>query len=247
MALAPLVLAHRGANRQAPENTLAAFAAARAAGADGVELDVRRTSDDVLVVRHDAHIEGFGVLRGRSYADLVAEHPDVPTLRAALEELRGLLVNVEVKCLPHEPDADPDHVVARAAVDLVAELGMGPSVILSSFDLGAVDVVRAHAPEIVTAWLTFGQPVEQAAPLAAAHGHPWLHPYHGDLALDPDAAVAAARTAGVRLDVWTVNDPDEIRRLVAAGVDGVITDVPDVARVALGDAQGTTSVSESGS
>ena len=247
MTSRPLVLAHRGANRQAPENTLAAFAAARAANADGVELDVRRTADDVLVVHHDASIEGFGVIRARTHAELGALHPHVPTLHAALEELRGLLVNVEVKCLPHEPDADPDRVVARAAVDVVRALGMETSVIVSSFDLDAVDVVRAHAPELVTAWLTFGQSVADAASITARHGHRWLHPDRDQVARDPEAAMVAAHAAGVLVDVWTVNDPEEMRRFAAAGVDGLITDVPDVARAAIADSQGTTSVSDSGS
>lgn len=234
MPTRPLVLAHRGANRRAPENTLAAFAAARAAGADGVELDVRRTADDVLVVHHDSAVEGFGVLREHEHRALVEQHPDVPTLADVLEELRGLLVNLEVKCLPWEPDPDPDHSVVRATVDLVRARGLGESVIVSSFDLGAVDAVRAYAPELETAWLTFGRDPTADAILVAESGHPWLHPDREQVARDPEAAVAAARAAGVRLDVWTVNDPDEVRRFAVAGVDAIITDTPDVALAVLG-------------
>jgi glycerophosphoryl diester phosphodiesterase len=229
----PLVLAHRGANREAPENTLAAFAAARRLGAAGVELDVRRTADGELVIRHDAAIEGFGVLRDRSLAELRAAHPEVPTLAEALDVLDGLLVNIEVKCLPTEPDADPDHEVAGAVAALVVARGLAASVVVSSFDLAAVDAVRSLAGSIPTAWLTVGVPVSDAAAVAAEHGHAWLHPDRVQAARDPVGAVRAAHGAGVRLDVWTVNDPDEVRALRDAGVDALITDVPDVARRAL--------------
>ena len=63
----PLVLGHRGASHACPENTLAAFAQARAFGADGVELDVRRTADDRLVVHHDPHVDGFGLIVHQPY------------------------------------------------------------------------------------------------------------------------------------------------------------------------------------
>src|SRR6188768_3753377 len=105
MAARPLVLAHRGACRQAPENTLNAFARARALGADGVELDVRRSADGVLLVHHDATAEPLGAFAALPFAEIRAARPSVPTLAEALDACAGLLVNVEVKCLPWEPDA----------------------------------------------------------------------------------------------------------------------------------------------
>lgn len=218
MAGVPLVLAHRGASHAAPENTIAAFARARAMGADGVELDARRTTDGVLVVRHDV----FGDL---SYGELRALHPGVATLDDALEECRGLLVNVELKCLPWEADADtPERAVLRAVIERVR--AHGTDAIMSSFDLGAVDACRAIAPELVTAWLTSGQEVVGAAQTASEHGHAWLHP---DRVSAAQADLAQARAHGVRINVWTVDDPGEMRALRDAGVDGLITNVPDVA------------------
>ena len=122
----PLVLGHRGASHARPENTLAAFAKARELGADGVELDARRTADGRLVVHHDPVVEGFGLIVEHGFTALRAAHPEIPTLVEALDECAGMIVNVEIKCLPWEPDADtPDHFVVRAVVDLLRAVSVG--------------------------------------------------------------------------------------------------------------------------
>jgi glycerophosphoryl diester phosphodiesterase len=228
----PLVLAHRGASRAAPENTLAAFALARAMGADGVELDVRSTRDGVLVVHHDPVRAGFGLLADEPFAALRAAHPDVPTLAEALAGCVGLLVNVEIKCLPWEPDRDdPDaRPVVRAVVAALGDAPVDVDVIVSSFDLGAVDACRALAPGLTTAWLTSGRDVAASAAIAAEHGHRWLHPDRDAALAGAGAGVAAAHGRGVLVDVWTVDDPAEMAALAAAGYDAIVTNVPDVAR-----------------
>jgi len=231
MTRRPLVLGHRGASAVAPENTVAAFARARELGADGVELDVRRSADGVLVVHHDAEVAGAGVISQRSLAELRAVRPDLATLEEALAACRGLVVNAEVKCLPWEPDADTDGSVMRETIAAVR--GHDGMLIISSFDLDAVDRARGEAPEIPTGWLVYGQAVEPAARTAVAHGHPWLNP-DGAAALEAGAAgIAAAHAAGVLVSVWTVDDPDSARALAAAGVDVIITNVPDVILAAL--------------
>src|SRR4051794_18219830 len=130
----PLVLGHRGASAVAPENTVAAFARARELGADGVELDVRRSADEVLVVHHDPHLPGAdphlsgadpdlhsaGPIARASLSELRTAQPDLATLDDALTACAGLVVNVEVKCLPWEPDADKDGSVMRATLDTIA-------------------------------------------------------------------------------------------------------------------------------
>jgi glycerophosphoryl diester phosphodiesterase len=232
MADRPLVLAHRGASRAAPENTIEAFAAARELGADGVELDVRRTADDVLVVHHDPDVAGFGTIARRSFEALRVARPHVPTLDEVLAACRGLLLNVEVKCLPWEPDADStDRPVMHAVTKALRT--HAPDAIVSSFDLGAVDACRAFAPELTTAWLTSGQDIASASAIAVAHGHAWLHPDRGSALRDADAGIRAAHDRGVRIDVWTVDDPEEMCALADAGVDAIVTNVPDVALAAL--------------
>jgi glycerophosphoryl diester phosphodiesterase len=235
----PLVLGHRGASRAQPENTLAAFAHARDLCADGVELDARRTEDGRLVVHHDPVVEGFGLIVEREFTELRAAHPEIPTLAEALETCAGMLVNVEIKCLPWEPDADtPDRFVVHAVADLIraAELVRVSDVIVSSFDLGAIDASRAFAPEIATGWLTSGQEVAVAAAIAAEHGHAWLNPDRAAALRASPEAIADAQRSGLRINVWTVDEPGEITVLAAAGVDAIITDVPDVALDALGRA-----------
>jgi glycerophosphoryl diester phosphodiesterase len=227
------VLAHRGASARAPENTLAAFALARELGADGVELDARRTADATLVVHHDPHVEGFGLLVERPFAELRAAHPEVPTLAEALAGCAGMIVNVEIKCLPWEPDADPgDRGVVHAVADTIR--ATGTNAIVSSFDLGAVDACRTYAPDLTTAWLTSGQELPDAALLAARAGHQWLHPDRiMALRASPDV-IEHVHQLGLQIDVWTVDDPDEARELVANGVDGICTNTPDVILTAVG-------------
>jgi glycerophosphoryl diester phosphodiesterase len=233
MTKRPLVLGHRGASRRARENTLEAFAIARALGADGVELDVRRTADGVAVVHHDPQVDGYGLLAAVPFARLRADQPHIPTLDEALDELAGLFVNVEMKCLPWEPDADTDGAVAQLVVGAIAARGAAARVVVSSFDLAALGTVRALDARIALGWLTSRRPVEETAPHAAERGLTWLHPDRGVVLDDPVGAVAHAHELGLRVDVWTVNEPDDVRALSHAGVDAIITDTPDVALAAL--------------
>src|SRR6476646_5761786 len=175
----PLVLGHRGASAVAPENTVAAFERARELGADGVELDVRRSADGVLTVHHDPDVAGVGHIAQTTIADLRAAQPDIATLDEALAACRGLLVNAEVKCLPWEPDADRDGSVMRAALDAIDAFAAGApdtSFVISSFSIDAVDLAREYAPQFPTGWLTSGFAVADGARRAAEHGHGWLNP-----------------------------------------------------------------------
>lgn len=221
------VWAHRGSAERARENTLAAFRAARECGADGVELDVRSTADGVLVVHHDA------LLDGRPLADVGAgDLPAwLPTLEAALEECRGLAVDIEVKNLPTEAGYDPDEGTAVAVARLVTALGPGPGVVISAFAMATVDAARAAGPGVATGWLTLAAFDQmEALHLAVAHQHTALHPRHE--AVTPEL-VAAAHGLGVAVHAWTVDDPERIRELAAAGVDAVITNDPVTALAAL--------------
>jgi glycerophosphoryl diester phosphodiesterase len=203
-----IVLAHRGASARERENTLAAFA--RTLGADGVELDVRRSADGRLVVHHDPLPAGP-----------VPDH--VPTLVEALDTCAGLLVNVEIKNAEGEPDFDPDR---RLALDVVALLaGRRDRVLVSSFDLATIDAVRAADPSIPTAWLVVGIDDDTLGVLLD-HGHRVLHPWHGSVTV---AVLADAHRRGIAVNVWTCDDPARIAELARWGIDGVCTNVPDVA------------------
>ena len=226
------VWAHRGARTVAPENTLEAFRAALAQQADGVELDVHRTADEVLVVHHDAEAPGLGVLAELPFDVVRDARPDIPALADALDACSGSLVNVEIKNLPWDADYDERERVADLVVALLADRGGRDDVVISSFNLPTVDRVLALAADLRTAFLVMaGIDPLAALDLAAARGHDALHPFRSMLADESAGAVVEhAAELGLALHVWTVNEPAEIGRLAALGVDAVITDVPDVAR-----------------
>ena len=233
----PRVLAHRGASRVAPENTIEAFAKARDLGADGVELDVHRSADGVLVVHHDAEAPGFGVLAEHSRDEIARALPSAPTLVRALDACAGMLVNIEVKNLPGDADFDPEDRAAADLVELLHSRDRRDDVLVSSFNLATIDRVRDLDPDIATGFLTLVglDPLEGVA-VAHDRGHRAVHP---DVRSLPgpaaDAVAERAHELGLAVNVWTVDEPSEIRRLAAAGVDGIVTNVPDVAREALGD------------
>lgn len=224
------IWAHRGASRAKPENTLEAFLEAKAQGADGVELDVRRTRDGAMAIHHDAALPDGRNVFELDVADLP---PDVPLLDAALDACAGMLVNIEIKNVPVDVDHDPTERMAEAVVTLVTELGLRQSVLVSSFSLETIDRVRTLDPSIPTGYLTSARWNQvHALERAVAGGHSAIHPM--DPVVNPEL-VRLAHDAGVRVNTWTVDNPDRIRWLVdECGVDAVITNVPDVARAALG-------------
>lgn len=217
-----LVLAHRGANQLAPENTLPAMREAVDRGADGVELDVHRTADGELVVRHDAETP-VGLLGELTAADLARALPEVPTLASVLDVCRDRLVNVEIK--------DPDPRAAEAVVELLAaRAATAPDdVLVSSFDLATIDRVRALARELPTGFLSFGLDPHSALAIAVEHGHTAVHPDVWTLGnMVVPAFVARAHDLGVQVNVWTVNDAAQVEHLRDADVDAVITDDADL-------------------
>jgi glycerophosphoryl diester phosphodiesterase len=232
----PLVLGHRGAPRDAVENTLGAFIEAREQGADGVELDVHRSADGALVVHHDAGVEGFGILAEHDLATIRAARPEIPTLGEVFDACPGMLVNVEIKNSPHDADFDPLDRGAAAVVELIRARDLYGSVLVSSFHLPTIDRVHELDPEVPTGYLVVVDPLPvPALEIARDHGHGALHPYIAALG-EAFAADAVARAAelDIALNVWTVNEPEDVVRLAALGVNAIITDTPRIAKRALG-------------
>lgn len=226
--MSPLVIAHRGASKVERENTVAAFREAGRMGAEMVELDVRRTADGALAVHHDATLADGRALKDVTFAEL----PDwVPDLAAALDASAGMDVNIEIKNWPADIDFDPDDAVAARVVDLVRARGCAGRVLVSSFNLGTIDRVRALEADIATGWLTGGAiDPALAVATAVAGGHAALHPHFATVTPE---AVAAAHEAGLAVNTWTVDDPDTMVRLASWGVDGIVTNVPDLALATL--------------
>jgi glycerophosphoryl diester phosphodiesterase len=214
-----LVLAHRGYTEGFAENTLDAFLAAGRLGADGVELDVRRSADGALVVHHDAALPGGAAISETRVRDLP---PHVPLLAEVLGACDAMLVNVEIKNSPGDPGHDPTGALAAAVAGEIAESGRSASVVVSSFDAPTIDAVRSADPGLAVGWLLApgSDPLDAVAP-AVERGYQAIHPFVGRVG---PALVAEARSAGLAVHVWTVNAPDALREMVHLGADAVITD-----------------------
>ena len=250
---APRLFGHRGAAGVAPENTLPSFRRAQEAGADVFELDVHATRDGEVVVLHDPTLDrttdGLGPVAALTFAELArldAGHRftadggrtfpfrgqgiRVPRLAELLAAFPDAPLNIEIKC---EGAAVLDEVVAmaraaRSRIVLAAE----HDVIMRAIRLAAPDLPTSCATGEVAAFI--GALQSGAAPtLPDGAVALQIPPTFGDVTLVDAASVAAAHALGAEVHVWTINDPDEARRLLALGCDGIVTDVPHVMRAHL--------------
>jgi glycerophosphoryl diester phosphodiesterase len=283
---------HRGARGLAPENTIPGVRTALEIGVDTIELDVRLTADDQLVVHHDAWlnpsftrdregawvepqthavrqlslaaIQRFDVSRVRAateHADrfprarATAEPVAIPSLPEVIRFVEGVAggavgYNIETKISPDQRDTTPEEL-ADAVIATIRAAGIESRATIQSFDWRTLARVRERAPAIATACLTsrainndtVGANRPGPSPWTAGldvddHGGstPRLVAAAGCRIWSPDAAtlrrpeVALAHELGLRVIVWTVNEPADIARALDLGVDGVITDYPDRAR-----------------
>jgi glycerophosphoryl diester phosphodiesterase len=245
MAGNALIIAHRGASALAPENTMAAFRAALEMKADAIELDAKLSADGVIVVHHDSTLDrttsGSGPLRSLSAEELRALDAGssfgaafagerIPTLEEVFQELgESLLINVELTNYATPLDDLPER-----AVSLVRGYRLEERVLFSSFNPIAIRRTKSIAPEIPIGLLLLPlEPGWVRGLLRAATPYDALHPQQGLATID---LVAREHAKDKPINVWTVNDPERMRELLKLGVDGLITDVPDVAREALRNA-----------
>lgn len=231
------VWAHRGASAYAPENTLEAFELAVKMGADGVELDVHLNRDGEVVVAHDERVDrvsdGQGFIREMSLAELKAldfgvhfeqyRGARIPTLREvyALLAPTGLTVNVELKTTDFEYPG-----IEQKCVDLAREMGMTQRVLYSSFNFKSLDRVKAIDPALPVG-LLYSAPLEDTLATVRAHSAQAVHA-HYRLLYEP-GMMDMLKQAGVWAHPWTVDEPEDVRRLMAAGIEAVITNRPDMA------------------
>ncbi|GAP64351.1 glycerophosphoryl diester phosphodiesterase [Ardenticatena maritima] len=244
----PLILAHRGAQRVAPENTLPAFLAAIAQGADGIELDVQRTADGVLVVAHDENlgrtISGtpservarltWAELQQRDAGGWFGETwrgTPPPSLDDVFDALPDtVFVNIELKRTTWASDG-----LEKTALHFLQRRNLWHRVIVSSFNPTVLARLRLAAPHLKVGLL---YAPDLPLPLRRAWARHLLQPaaLHPHLSQVTPEMVARAHRRGQQVNVWTVNDPGEIRRMAMLGVDAIITDVPDVAKAVLEEA-----------
>jgi glycerophosphoryl diester phosphodiesterase len=233
----PLWIAHRGAGKLAPENTLAAFRLGLELGYQMAECDVTLSGDGVPFLLHDARLErttsGFGLARlqpwnamegldaGRWHGPEFAGER-LPTLAAlaALARATGLMLNLELKPGPGD-DARCGRIAAAEAQRLWAGIDTPP--LLSSFSVSALAAARDHAPALPRALLLerltpgWHHAARELGAVAVVFQH---------RAVDADVVLQALES-GLRVLCYTVNDEAEARRLIDAGADGLITDAVD--------------------
>jgi glycerophosphoryl diester phosphodiesterase len=219
------IIAHRGANRHRPENSLAAFEKALEFGAHVIETDVRATRDGHAILMHDDTVKrttgGVGAVAEMSLEDIkslkLGNGQDIPTVREALELLRGrCLVNLELK--------DPGSVAA--AGEIVREMKLWKEVIFSSFSGPWLVDLKLRYPNARLSFISDDRKqdcVRIASSLKAESVN-----IHARIATKQ--LVLHAHSSGLDVNVWTVNSPRRIRKLIVIGADGIISDKPDVAR-----------------
>ena len=243
----PLIVAHRGAAAHAPENTLAAFQAAVELHADAIELDVTLSRDGQIVVIHDDTVDrttdGRGRVADMPYHDL--KYLDagskfgarfsgerIPLLSQVFEAVgRRVLINIELKNLKVRGAG-----LEQAVIDLIRRHDLIERVILSSFNPLSLMSVKRLAPRLACGLLYSPDEVFFLSRAWLAPFIPHLdarHPRHDQIT---PQAVKSFHARGQRVFVWTVNDQATARRLIAAGVDGLIGDDPVLLRDALSPA-----------
>lgn len=250
----PRLFAHRGGARIAPENTIEAFAAGLAAGADRLEMDVHATRDGHVVVLHDPTVDrttdGTGRVREMTLAELrrldagarfAGDGGDfpfrgrgvrVPTLAAVLEAFPGVPLNIEIK--QDEPQ------IEHAVLDVLDRFGAREQVLLAAEESTIMARIRAAAPDVptsfsaadvlefVTAWHD-GTLAAYRPPGIALQ----IPPSFGEVQLVTAESVEIAHGMGLEVHVWTIDDPAEMTSLLDLGVDAIMTDVPPLAAALL--------------
>lgn len=225
----PRVIGHRGAPAVEPENTLAGFAAARAAGAGWIECDVRLTRDLIPVILHDSTLErttsGRGRLADLSWAELAdlrtAKGEPIPSLAATLLRLRelGLGVNLELKS---DPGRETETAIRVAASVRAGWIGGRGDLVLTSFAEPCLAALAEAAPDMPRGYLVERLPPDWDA-RAGRLG--CIAVSLGEIAAD-QAALTAIKASGRQSMLWTVNDPHRAAELLRWGADAHISDDP---------------------
>lgn len=231
----PIIIAHRGARREAPENTIPAFERALELGADGIEFDVLLTKDKVPVVTHNDVLsiltDRKGFIRdttfealndidfGRHFSAQTAGIK-IPTLNEVIETIRGhnVLTIAEIKAQPGL-HATAVNIVGAA----ISAAKMRGPVLISSSSKRIVWELKRRYPNISRAIIIRNRDFSflRANFFAKVAGVSAIHPCLGQISAE---MVSRAHKKSLRIDAWTVNTAEDFERCLAFGVDGIITD-----------------------
>lgn len=245
----PLVFAHRGGGGLFPENTLGAFEYSAKMGVDVLELDVHSTADGVLVVLHDRSVDRTTNGRGKINELTLAEvkkldagylfttdngktYPfrgkgiTIPTLQEIFDALPEMTFNVEPK------QTEPS--ITKPLCEAIRERKMSGKVIVGSFRQMAIDEFRQFCPEVATS-ATPSEATEFLTMYKVGLGASYTPPMQAlqvpqklsHLNVVTKEFVEAAHKLNLQVHVWTINEPEDMKRLIDFGVDGIMTDYPD--------------------
>jgi glycerophosphoryl diester phosphodiesterase len=217
-----LKVGHRGARAYEPENTLRSFKKALELGVDAVELDVRKTKDNEIVVIHDADVKrtanGEGLVSNLTLREIKTlsseKNEKIPTLEEALDFL-----NKKVKVFIELKEAG----IEEQVVSLVKKKDLLKNIVIVSFLEDALKKVKEIDPEIETGliYAKHKNPLKAALELKAQ----WLLAFYK---FTHTANVQKAHENGLKVIVWTVNTAGEVAEMVKKGVDGIASDKPDI-------------------
>ena len=219
-----LRIAHRGASGYAPENTLAAFEKALELESDMIELDVRKTFDGKLVVFHDLRLDRLthckGFIRNVTFDELkkhkVQGH-DIPLLYECLGYLKGKCqINIEIKA----------RGLAEDLAFLIKKLNMTPDVVISSFFHTELIKIKAIDQNFRVALLLATRPLSVRTVVKLAK-RIQAEALHISYELLNRKYIIAARSEGLKIHIWTVDEPEDIFQLKTLGVDGIFSNYPD--------------------
>ena len=230
----PLVIAHRGASGELPENTLPAYELALAQGADMIEIDLHTTRDGAIVITHDEDLEalgGHGEVADATLEEIrrldAGDGAAVPTQEEVLDAFGARIpFNLELK----RGSSATYEGLERAALDAVRKRGLLEQTLFSSFFDPVLERLRALAPEARLARLFSPRDPERPLERALAVGAEAINPWRG--LLQPEL-IEAAHAEGLAVYVFTVDEEQEMRSLLDLGVDGIFTNFPDRLRALL--------------
>lgn len=231
----PLVYAHRGDRSRAADNTLEAYTLAVEAGTDGIELDVRRTLDGVLIVSHDDRSPGLEPFASLDFDAVRSFAPQVPTLREAMDTIpRHVFVNVEIKNFPYDAGFDEVRTIVDETLNALREFDDPLRILMSSFDPTSVQRVTEVGPEFVSSLLVLKTvPLGPGLATAKELNVSGVNPHCSHLSDSAVEVMDEIREAGLRAVVWGVDTTEEIASMAEVGVDAIITDDPGLARAVL--------------
>jgi glycerophosphoryl diester phosphodiesterase len=253
----PRLFGHRGAAGVAPENTMVSFAVAAALGAAYLELDVRATKDGTVVVLHDPTLErttdGTGRVSDRDWEEVSAldagyrfgwdgshfpyrgQGVRIPTLESVLRAFPDRRFNIEIK------QGTPS--IVSSVVELLDRAGAEDRTLLAAEDDSIMREIRAAAGARIDSGISAGEASEFVDRASRDDWRGYVPPgralqvpaFYAGIEVVSAASVAAAHRFGIEVHVWTVNERAEVDRLLDLGVDGIMSDLPGMAAVAIAE------------